>query len=290
MVDSLKLRSKLQSMWVLLLFGVFPLEVELSQDTLKQGEICFVYVQSREQGLLSLAYRGEPYPLMPWKDGLISVIGTSYKTSPGNKAVRITFTQGWNSDVLDTFITVLARDFPRSDITLPPEKQGTVDTSQQRRKQEEYQAVVDIINSSSTRFYAMFAEISPCAERISGTYGDERWISGRKAWHHSGLDFAVPRRTPILAPCGGLVVMARDTFIRQGTFVILDHGGNLKTLYYHMEKRAVEEGEEVNTGDTLGFVGSSGLATGPHLHMSVYVKGIPVDPWFWLGIREKELF
>jgi murein DD-endopeptidase MepM/ murein hydrolase activator NlpD len=274
----------------MLLLGIFPLEVQLSHHTVEQGEMSYVYVSAREQGLLSLEYRGEPYPLIPWEDGFISLIGTSYKTDPGKKSLRITFTRGWNSDVLDTFISVQSREFRRSDITLPPSKQGTIDTTQQRRKQEEYQKVVEAINSPSTDFYAMFAEILPCAERISGTYGDERWINGRKGWHHSGLDFAVPRGTPILAPCPGKVVMARDTFIRQGTFVMLDHGANLKTLYYHMEKRTVNEGEEVNTGDTLGFVGSSGIATGPHLHLSVYVKGIPADPWFWLGIREKELF
>jgi len=272
-------------LYLLCLLAV-PLEAELSADTLKQGEICYIYVKTFEQGLLSLEYRGEPYPLIPWDEGFAAVIGTSYKTSSGRKPIRITWSQGWNQEVIDTAIRVVPAEFRRSNITLPASKQGTVDTSRQRRKQEEYKAVVDVINAASGKFYAILPEMLPCAKKISGTYGDERWINGRKAWHHSGLDFAVPRWTPILVPCAGKVVMARDTFIRQGTFVILDHGAGLKTLYYHMIKRAVEEGREVKAGDTLGFVGSTGLSTGPHLHMSVYIHGIPVDPLFWLERKE----
>jgi murein DD-endopeptidase MepM/ murein hydrolase activator NlpD len=270
-----------------LIFALFSLiEVNLSADTLRQGEICYVSVQTSQQGLLSLEYRGEPYPLIPLDDGFVSLIGTSYKTSEGRKSIRITLRQGWNTEVLDTVIYVVSAEFRKSFITLPASKQGTVDTSRQRRKAEEYKAVVGVINAPSEDYYSILPEILPCAKKISGTYGDERWINGRKAWHHSGLDFAVPRGTPILAPCPGKVVMARDTFIRQGTFVILDHGAGLKTLYYHMIERNVDEGDEVETADTLGFVGSTGLATGPHLHMGVYIHGIPVDPLFWLERKE----
>lgn len=262
------------------------IEVSLSADTLRQGEICYVSVRTSEQGLLSLEYRGEPYLLIPWDDGFVSFIGTSYKTSSGRKSIRITLRQGWNTEVLDTAICVVPAEFRKSVITLPAAKKETVDTSRQRRKAEEYRAVVEVINAPSEEYYSILPEILPCAKKVSGTYGDERWIGGRKAWHHSGLDFAVPEGTPILAPCPGKAVMARDTFIRQGTFVILDHGAGLKTLYYHMIERNVDDGDEVETGDTLGFVGSTGLATGPHLHMSVYIHGIPVDPLFWLEQKE----
>jgi len=269
---------------VLLLYTL--LEVQLSADTLRQGEICYVRVETQQQGLLSLTYRGEPYPLVPLGRGFVALIGTSYKTTPGPKPIRIVFTQGESKETLDTVLVVLPREFRKSVITLPPSKQAAIDTSMKRRKQAEYEEVVAAVNAPSKAFYAVFPEMLPCAKKISGTYGDERWANGRKLWHHSGLDFAVPQGTPVLAPCAGRVAMARDTFIRQGTFVMLDHGAGLKTLYYHLSRRSVDEGEEVAAGDTLGFVGSSGLATGPHLHMSVYVHGIPVDPLCWLERKE----
>ncbi|TKJ43971.1 hypothetical protein CEE36_02305 [candidate division TA06 bacterium B3_TA06] len=264
-----------------------PLEVRLSSDTLEQGEICYLFVETQEHGLLSLSYRGEPYPLIPLGDSFVAIIGTSYKTDPGRKPIRIKLSQGGSAkEVIDTAIQVVPTKFRKSVITLPASKKGTIDTTNERRKQEEYKTVVEMINAPSEEYYAILPEIFPCPKKISGTYGDERWTGGRKLWHHSGLDFAVPEGTPVLAPCPGRVVMARDTFIRQGTFVILDHGAGVKSLYYHMIERSVDDWDEVEAGDTLGFVGSTGLATGPHLHMSVYINGIAVDPLFWLEQKE----
>lgn len=270
----------------LLVLLVASLDVTLSSDTLKQGEILYLSVRSAEQGLLSLTYREKPYPLIAMGDGFVALIGTSYKTDPGRKLIRVTLRQGESKEVVDTAVRVVKAEFRKSVITLPASKQHTIDTSQQRRKQEEYKEVVDAINAPSGPFYAILPRMLPCAEKISGTYGDERWSNGRKLWHHSGLDFAVAEGTPILAPCAGKVVMARDTFIRQGTFVMLDHGMGLKTLYYHMSRKVAADGDVVQAGDTLGLAGSTGIATGPHLHMCVYIHGVPVDPLFWLKRKE----
>jgi len=270
----------------LLLLFLATLDVSLSTDTLKQGEILYVSVYSDEPGLVSFYYRGDPYHLVPWKDKLVAMIGTSYHTNPGRKDVRIVFRQGFTEEVIDTAVHVVAASFRKSVITLPPSKQHTIDQSQKERKKKEYEEVMDAISAPSGPFFSLLPETFPCARKISGTYGDERWSDGRKLWHHSGLDLAVAEGTPILAPCAGQVVMARDTFIRQGTFVILDHGMGMKSLYYHMIKKKVEDGQIVQTGDTLGFVGSTGIATGPHLHMSLYVHGVPVDPLFWLERKE----
>ncbi len=263
------------------------IELSLSEDNLQQGQVCYVKLVTDEQGLLSLTYRGEPYPLIPYKNYYISAIGTSYKTSCGRKAIKVYFSNSKRKLVIDTAIIVRPRKFRKSVIKLSSSKQSAIDTSRQRRKKEEYKEVVAAINAPSIDFYSIYPEILPCRKNISGTYGDERWANGKKLWNHSGLDFAVPKWTPILAPCVAKVIMARDTFIRQGNFVMLDHGAGLKTLYYHMVKRNVEEGDVVVTGDTLGFVGSTGLSTGPHLHMSVYIHGIPVDPLYWLEKKEK---
>ncbi|MBN2380842.1 M23 family metallopeptidase [candidate division WOR-3 bacterium] len=270
----------------LLLLFLAALDVNLSTDTLKQGEILYISVGSDEPGLVSFYYRGAPYHLVPYNDRLVAMIGTSYNTNPGRKPIRIVFRQGLTEEVLDTFVYVVSTNFRKSVITLPPSKQHTIDASEQERKNREYEEVVQILNAPSGTFYSLLPEMFPCAKKISGTYGDERWTNGRKLWNHSGLDLAVAEGTPILAPCAGMVVMARDTFIRQGTFVILDHGMGLKSLYYHMIERSVEDGDLVQAGDTLGFVGSTGIATGPHLHMGLNVHGVPVDPLFWLERKE----
>ena len=71
----------------------------------------------------------------------------------------------------------------------------------------------------------------------------------------------------------------------RGLSVVLDHGGGVFTAYHHLSEAAVVEGQLVSIGDLVGFVGASGLATGPHLHWELIVSGVEVDPMLWtLGL------
>lgn len=98
---------------------------------------------------------------------------------------------------------------------------------------------------------------------------------------HSGLDLAAPEGTPIHAAAGGVVRAAEDPG-GYGLYVVVDHGGGVSTLYGHLEWTRLGNGVAVRAGDELGFVGSSGLSTGAHLHFEVRREGRPVDPIPWL--------
>jgi len=97
---------------------------------------------------------------------------------------------------------------------------------------------------------------------------------------HLGYDLAVTRRTPVAAANGGVVVMARYFGI-YGNTVIVDHGYGLMTLYGHLSSIGVAEGQTVARGDTLGQTGETGLAGGDHLHYSVLLQGLPINPVEW---------
>ena len=94
---------------------------------------------------------------------------------------------------------------------------------------------------------------------------------------HTGVDIAAPRGTPIRAAAKGMVVYAgwRGGY---GKCVIIDHGSGVATLYAHMSRISVSRGQIVNRGAVIGTVGSTGLATGPHLHFEVRKFGRPVNP------------
>lgn len=94
---------------------------------------------------------------------------------------------------------------------------------------------------------------------------------------HEGIDITAAFGTPIVAPAAGRVVKV-GWENGYGLMVELDHGYGLQTKYAHMSRTAVQVGEMVKRGDRLGFVGSTGLSTGPHLHYEVIVNGRPVDP------------
>ena len=105
-----------------------------------------------------------------------------------------------------------------------------------------------------------------------------RWhpvIGGRR--QHKGVDLAAPTGTPIHASADGTVAMA-ERYSGYGLYVQIEHGGSLETRYGHMSRIAVAEGQFVHKGDVIGYVGSTGRSTGPHLHYEVRVDGAAVNP------------
>lgn len=101
-------------------------------------------------------------------------------------------------------------------------------------------------------------------------------ILGRKRFH-AGVDLAVPAGTPIHATADGRVVRAGEAG-GYGLLVILQHPSGFETRYAHMSKIGVAPGQKLHRGDLVGFVGSTGLSTGPHLHYEVRRGGEPLSP------------
>lgn len=94
---------------------------------------------------------------------------------------------------------------------------------------------------------------------------------------HSGVDLAAPTGTPVRATSGGQITTAGWQG-GYGLLVAVDHGKNTQTRYGHLSRVAVAPGQEVKSGDVIGYVGTTGLSTGPHLHYEVRVDGLAVNP------------
>jgi murein DD-endopeptidase MepM/ murein hydrolase activator NlpD len=100
-------------------------------------------------------------------------------------------------------------------------------------------------------------------------------LGGRRS--HKGIDLAAPTGTPIYATADGIVDRA-ERFSSYGLFIEIEHGAELETRYAHMSRLAVSAGQRVKKGDLIGYVGSTGRSTGPHLHYEVRVSGVAVNP------------
>jgi len=111
------------------------------------------------------------------------------------------------------------------------------------------------------------------------TYFGQRGVFQR---FHTGIDLAAPHGTPIVAARSGQVRVAGWSSVGYGFHVVLDHGGGLETLYAHMSRIAVRPGEWVEGGQVIGYVGSTGWSTGPHLHFEVRVNGVARNPLAYL--------
>ena len=100
-------------------------------------------------------------------------------------------------------------------------------------------------------------------------------LGGRRG--HKGIDLASPIGTPVHAPADGVISRA-DWFSSYGLFVSIEHGGSLQTRFGHMSRLNVAAGQTVKKGDIIGYVGTTGRSTGPHLHYEVRVAGNAVNP------------
>lgn len=113
--------------------------------------------------------------------------------------------------------------------------------------------------------------------RMTSDYGmrNHPVLGGRRK--HDGLDMAAPSGTPIYATADGIVEKA-EWFGGYGNYVAINHGADLETRFGHMSRYTVSAGQRVRKGDLIGYVGSTGRSTGPHLHYEVRVAGLAVDP------------
>jgi murein DD-endopeptidase MepM/ murein hydrolase activator NlpD len=130
----------------------------------------------------------------------------------------------------------------------------------------------------------------PTQVKISSGFGERQAPCAGCSSMHMGLDFQPPNNSPIYAIADGVVAFQEDASYGYGNHVIIEHGDllgdgtDIQTLYAHMQHGSVNvrTGDPVHVGDFLGLVGSTGTATGIHLHFEVVVDGVQVDPFKWL--------
>ncbi|HWX56375.1 MAG TPA: M23 family metallopeptidase [Verrucomicrobiae bacterium] len=117
----------------------------------------------------------------------------------------------------------------------------------------------------------------PVEGRVTSSFGERSDPFNGEGAFHRGIDIATPLGSRIIAPASGVVRFA-DQMNGYGRALVIDHGNGITTLYGHMSGFLVTEGQTVNRGEAIGFVGQSGRATGPHLHYEVRIYETPVNP------------
>lgn len=128
--------------------------------------------------------------------------------------------------------------------------------------------------------------LRPSQGRVSSEYGVRRYYNGEFAenYYHRGVDYAAGTGTPVVAPAPGyirLVGRVANGFELHGNTVGIDHGQGLLSIMIHLSRIDVNEGDFVSAGQRVGGIGSTGAATGPHLHWGLYMNQVAVDPVPW---------
>jgi len=131
------------------------------------------------------------------------------------------------------------------------------------------------------KYSGVFSEPIKTKYVISSGFGVRRVDQrGKTLWRHKGVDFVAPLGTEVFPVAAGKVVQVLNDSPVHGHAVIIEHGRGVKSFYMHLNETLCEEGEMLTPDRPLGTLGSSGLSTGPHLHLGIYLFGVPVDPLY----------
>ncbi len=156
--------------------------------------------------------------------------------------------------------------------------------------EKEQKLVRKALQNNSPQSFWKKGFIQPIQGRISGQFGGQRIMNGVKRNPHAGMDIAAPEGTMVKASSDGIVTLAEPNLFYSGNVVILDHGFGLHTIYAHLSQIDVKVGQQVSQGETIGLVGKTGRATGPHLHWGASLNGVKFNPQSLLNINKANDF
>lgn len=205
------------------------------------------------------------------------LLGTDVlEDAPGVREVTATVQQDGRMLTLRGRVAIEAKAYPTQALTLPP-KMVTPPQAELARIAQEQEETRRIKDLASLRQFWSLPLARPVPGAIESVYGAARVLNGQARNPHRGLDFDAQAGEPVRACATGTVVLVAEQYYA-GKCVFVDHGNGVVSMYFHLSEVGVRQGYRVDRGEALGKVGSTGRATGPHLHFAVSAQGRLVDP------------
>ena len=215
--------------------------------------------------------------LYPQSEGRsFGLLPISVKDKPGSFMLIIGSEDGAAQNLP---IVIRKTIFPSQNVTLAPEIEGLHSTPEEMALLTSFREAI-----SDTRSWQdpLAAPVFGC---MTSPFGVKRLHNGKPTGeYHGGVDQRTPDGEAIRAVAAGTVTFAKQ-FNVLGNAVGIDHGQGLESMYLHMSRLAVAPGESIPRGGILGYAGSTGRSTGPHLHWVLYVNGVNVNPAQWIKLQ-----
>lgn len=262
-----------------------PIKIRWEPREARPGDVAVVFLTGLPDAKSaegSLA--GQPLAFFPYGDGYAAVAGLDLEVTPSALSWKVGVLDGRDRPIKASGrLRVRPRRFSLQRLTLP---KGLVELDP---------PTLARVEEESSRLKSLYATITPerlwrgrFTRPVAGTedgtgFGARRIINGLRRSPHAGVDYSADAGTPVVAANGGRVALVGEMFF-PGRLVVLDHGLGLFTLYFHLERVDVQEGERVERGQPIGTVGASGRATGPHLHFAAHLRQARVDPALLLSL------
>lgn len=229
---------------------------------------------------------GDCYALKSRSGTYLCLLPVDSMLKPGDFNLKISGIFDGTEFAKEFPVSILNKDFLSETIELNASNTA-IKTNTSEKRMAQIEKLNKILFSANTDAQYAAGNFKPpvTSTRRTAFYGDRRvyaYSNGKSSTSvHYGHDYGVPTGTVVSACADGKVVMAEDR-ISTGWSVVIEHMPGLYSLYYHMSKLEVEEGQSVKQGERLGLSGATGLATGPHLHWEVRLLGVAIDPDYFL--------
>ena len=180
-------------------------------------------------------------------------------------------------------IPVVERSFPVERVQgVPPKTANPPPAIAKRIEKEQADVAAARTRNDADRQDYLQAFIWPVRGRISGRFGSMRSYNGTPGSAHSGMDIAAPTGIVVKAPAAGIVTFVGESLYLTGGTVVLDHGQGISSNFLHLSRIDVKVGDRVSQSQTIGAVGATGRATGPHLHWGMNWLKVRLDPLLML--------
>jgi murein DD-endopeptidase MepM/ murein hydrolase activator NlpD len=221
-------------------------------------------------------WQGKPVLVVKDQDARwLAIVGIPLTIKPGTS-------QQVNSGGRNLPFSVGSKKYPEQHITLKNQRQVNPNPDDLKRIEQELDVQVRAYRSFTPGTPSNLLLDKPVDGPMSSKFGVRRFFNGEERNSHAGLDFAVPAGTPIKSPAAGKVILIGNYFFN-GNTVFVDHGQGFISMFCHMSKIDVKVGDTVPRGGVVGRVGSTGRATGPHMHWNVSLNDARVDPAIFIN-------
>ncbi len=226
------------------------------------------------------AFEGKRYPFYRDKFSkgrtFYTLIPVSYYAKPKESRLVVVRVENGKKQYKSYLIDIYKGDYRSERLHVAPSR-AKISPKNRRRIARERKEAMRIYKTSTPKLWIRKPLVPPLSSKITSPFGTKRVFNGVLKSFHSGTDYRAKTGTPIRSVADGRVVLVKNRFFA-GNSVIIDHGQGIYTGYYHLSRFKVHKGEFVKRGQVIGLAGATGRVTGPHLHFTVHVNGMLVDP------------
>jgi murein DD-endopeptidase MepM/ murein hydrolase activator NlpD len=259
--------------------------VTLSSASVLQGDPLLVHINSARSAsdVQKITWNSTSFSPFVYQGNVMAFVAIPLTYKVGTSTIHVAFADGTS---IDQDFLVTKRDQPSAPLGIPQSLGGNSTSSATKlvsSLQSDNAALIDMKTQDHTLWKRAFAY--PIAHPVvTDSYGYNRDTIGYSI-AHKGTDFRADIGTPVMAMNRGVVRIAKSTRT-YGKMIVIDHGLGVFTMYMHLSKIKVTQGQIIEQGKEIGLSGNTGYAEGPHLHVSVRIGNTSIDPIVFLGLSK----